>query len=313
MLTNCSTFIRLAAVLTLVASSSASALTVYDTKTIVGGSNEASEPFKFSNGAYAPRSLEFITLDQDGVMELDGIGYSILARGVVEGVLTPVTPTTTIEFWSGVTPEGPDPLAGATSLGSISITSAERTNNAFLFITIAEGLADTNDIFLPGNTLLGVEFSYADQNGPDSPQIGPYLSTPAATSIGAPFSTTYYVDDEADGFDAGDLLTKPEGKVMRLQIFTEDIPAIDGDYNGDGTVDLADYTVWRDSLGQSIALPGDTTPGAVSIEDYSVWKTNFGSSLLPAAISVPEPITAGILSVGIFLGFVNCRRRREVC
>ena len=26
---------------------------------------------------------------------------------------------------------------------------------------------------------------------------------------------------------------------------------VDGDYNGNGVVDAADYTVWRDSLGQT--------------------------------------------------------------
>ena len=72
-----------------------------------------------------------------------------------------------------------------------------------------------------------------------------------------------------------------------------------GDYNGDGTVDPADYTVWRNQLGQSVALPNESvTLGSVTPEDYAVWKANFGtvSVSLGAAGSgslsnatVPEP------------------------
>ena len=42
-----------------------------------------------------------------------------------------------------------------------------------------------------------------------------------------------------------------------------------GDYNNDGTVNAADYPVWRDNLGLAIALPNeDATPGSVTLEDY---------------------------------------------
>jgi dienelactone hydrolase len=42
---------------------------------------------------------------------------------------------------------------------------------------------------------------------------------------------------------------------------------LDGDYNGDGTVDTADYTVWRDGLGTTFTQA-----------DYDVWKDNFGNT-----------------------------------
>jgi hypothetical protein len=41
-----------------------------------------------------------------------------------------------------------------------------------------------------------------------------------------------------------------------------------GDYNGNGIVDAADYTVWRDGLGAGF-FPGH----------YDIWKANFGRSL----------------------------------
>ncbi len=54
-----------------------------------------------------------------------------------------------------------------------------------------------------------------------------------------------------------------------------------GDYNDNYVVDAADYTVWRDNLGQSVSLPNEdpaaSTPGVVDTEDYDKWKENFGA------------------------------------
>ncbi len=68
-----------------------------------------------------------------------------------------------------------------------------------------------------------------------------------------------------------------------------------GDYNYDGTVNVADYTVWRDTLGQmGTGLAADGNGDAVVDNlDYTVWKTNFGQTELAAvsqlAMAVPEP------------------------
>jgi hypothetical protein len=73
-------------------------------------------------------------------------------------------------------------------------------------------------------------------------------------------------------------------------------PGANGDYNGNGVVDAADYVLWRQHLGQNFALPNDTTPGTVTQADYTVWRSNFGASasgagaLVPGA-EVPEPST----------------------
>ena len=54
-------------------------------------------------------------------------------------------------------------------------------------------------------------------------------------------------------------------------------PPIIGDYNRDGIVNAADYTVWRNNLGSGTALPNDDTAG-VGPDDYVRWKTNFGQT-----------------------------------
>jgi hypothetical protein len=54
-----------------------------------------------------------------------------------------------------------------------------------------------------------------------------------------------------------------------------------GDYNGDGSTDAADYTVWRDNLGaadESAFAPGTGNGGGVDASDYVTWRTNFGAT-----------------------------------
>ena len=63
-----------------------------------------------------------------------------------------------------------------------------------------------------------------------------------------------------------------------------------GDYNNSGTVDAADYVVWRNSLGTSIVLPNDTTPGSVTQADYNLWRANFGRSVPASAASTVEVV-----------------------
>ncbi|TWT35937.1 hypothetical protein KOR34_08340 [Posidoniimonas corsicana] len=55
--------------------------------------------------------------------------------------------------------------------------------------------------------------------------------------------------------------------------------AASGDYNADGVVDAADYTVWRDNLGGGAALPNDGGLGApIGQGHYDLWQSNYGST-----------------------------------
>jgi hypothetical protein len=68
-----------------------------------------------------------------------------------------------------------------------------------------------------------------------------------------------------------------------------------GDYNSDGQVSAADYTVWRDNLGTSNQLGGNgdetgASGGIVDQADYLLWSSNFGQgSPALVAFAVPEP------------------------
>ena len=74
-----------------------------------------------------------------------------------------------------------------------------------------------------------------------------------------------------------------------------------GDYNGDGTVDVADYTVWRD--GQS---PDSTEAG------YNLWRDNFGATLPSASStsSVPEPSASLLIVLGVLANGLGVRKAR---
>jgi hypothetical protein len=54
-----------------------------------------------------------------------------------------------------------------------------------------------------------------------------------------------------------------------------------GDYNNDGSVNLPDYTVWRDNLGSdgtALSNRDLAHTGPVGIDDYDAWKSRFGST-----------------------------------
>jgi hypothetical protein len=95
------------------------------------------------------------------------------------------------------------------------------------------------------------------------------------------------------------------------------ISALDGDFNEDGSVDAADYIVWRKGLGTSYTQ-----------EHFNLWRANFGASRFagggaaghghrdsgpgasvgPRPAEVPEPLALTLLVFGA-TALVLYRRR----
>ena len=90
--------------------------------------------------------------------------------------------------------------------------------------------------------------------------------------------------------------------------------AIPGDYNGDGTVNSADYTVFRENEGQDPAAlaPGSRGPliaGEIGEADFLFWVENFGNSVeTSSTVSVPEPAAATLVLMLVATS-ANARRR----
>lgn len=83
-------------------------------------------------------------------------------------------------------------------------------------------------------------------------------------------------------------------------------PALPGDFNGDGEVNAADYSTWRDNLNEETLLPGDTTPGRVTQADLSDWANNYGSTT--PALATPEPTSFLLLAGPLVFWTIRFRR-----
>ncbi|TWU00539.1 Lysozyme M1 precursor [Botrimarina colliarenosi] len=74
---------------------------------------------------------------------------------------------------------------------------------------------------------------------------------------------------------------------------------VTGDYNGDGVVNAADYTVWRDTYLAFGAWPADgNSNGVVDLGDYDLWAADYGKQVA-TAVGVPEPLSLMLLTVGL--------------
>lgn len=130
----------------------------------------------------------------------------------------------------------------------------------------------------------------ADNGGPTKTHA--LLPGSPAIDLGDPYATA-----GANGIPLNDQRTGAFGRITdgdgqhgaRIDVGAYELqpgaalPALLGDYNEDGTVDNADYCVWRDTLGQDDVSPfsgadGDGD-GSIGPADYIVWKSQFGETL----------------------------------
>jgi hypothetical protein len=85
---------------------------------------------------------------------------------------------------------------------------------------------------------------------------------------------------------------------------------LDGDYNSDGVVNAADYTLWADNLGTNNPLANDTIGGLITEAHYLQWKNNFGNAQSSGSgAAVPEPVSLVLLILGV-IGCCGARTRK---
>ena len=169
----------------------------------------------------------------------------------------------------------------------------------------------------------GVEDNFEDLYGYGNPGLPSYVG----------FEISGLSTGTGSGFGWIEVIVREGGSIPEAQVelqiirwaFTDDgspIAAGDtgpvglpGDYNEDGVIDAADYTVWRDNLGNTI--PNDPTGDVASDADYDYWKAHFGETTPPGSgaitspTAVPEPTTLGLLAAGGGALAFGYRRRKR--
>jgi hypothetical protein len=237
-----------------------------------------------------------------------------------------------------------DPVTQSTVDGIVNYTGGTGINNLVLFADPATG-----DVKIRNTSPFTVAIDgYTVASAGASLNSNPALWTSLQDSFGntwteANLSDTRVSELQSSGmttltmnggttFDLGNLFKTSGAKDLVFQFVLSgnstpstgvvvyeaapNIAGVAGDYNKSGTVDAADYTVWRDHLGQSFQLEneGGISPGAVDAADYTFWKSRFGAttgsgggSLVAAA--VPEPTASGLTLVAATVAAAIARRK----
>jgi pectate lyase len=141
-----------------------------------------------------------------------------------------------------------------------------------------------------------------------------FLDDYAPTSGSWLIMTADSFEDDFASITAGFSVVQ-QGNDLFLQLGA---PTLEGDYNGDGKVSAADYTVWRDTLGSTTDLRanGDDSNSVIDGNDYQVWLDNYGNTQEGSgngasinSAAVPEPGTWLLALVGSAVFFAHRIRR----
>jgi hypothetical protein len=182
----------------------------------------------------------------------------------------------------------------------------------------ASGVADLNsdgrlDVFVVslwdhdaawGNVLTGAGNGSFFTNSFPVDFIGGELVLPVAIGTGDLFGT-----GRTDVVVAGN--TEDHSALYVVLANTSPVgPTLPGDYNGNGTVDAADYVMWRKTLGTSMpnysGADGNGN-GVVDQDDHAVWRAHFGQTSPAGAGSfvaaAPEPASVVLFGVGLVAMF----------
>jgi T5SS/PEP-CTERM-associated repeat protein len=208
-------------------------------------------------------------------------------------------------------------LAPGNSAGS-TVVNGDYTQQtgATLAVEIGGTAASTqyDRVTVHGNAVLGgnLQLSMLDSFVPSSADrffifeannfLGPTSVTGAFANVanGQRLTTSDGLGSFLIHYGAGSAFD-PDQVVLSNFLSTDGLP---GDFNHDGTVDAADYVVWRKGLG--------TVP---TQENYNIWRNNFGrtagsgaSAAGSGSAAAPEPATFILLTLAAGIWFQRRQR-----
>jgi hypothetical protein len=223
--------------------------------------------------------------------------------------------------------------SGTLKLGATSVDDA----GPFWYTTSGPGGTGNKNmdanLYVQDDTLVGQEVTFSG-NVLSNSLVSPYVTTAFIRDFAPDYSSyeTSFVDLQPGPFSVTLQTINSPGRHVQFGfntngpiVWVTDIPAqgsvvietvgpsgVTGDYNGDNTVDAADYTVWRDNLGTTNVLPNDPAGGTITTTQYDNWKANFGQTApggAAVASVVPEPASCLLLLMSV--GALVSRRSRR--
>ncbi len=130
-----------------------------------------------------------------------------------------------------------------------------------------------------------------------------------------PYDDEHEVDSAWDGEGNPPAAELGQFISANMEAINLDAPArVHGDFNNDGQVDAADFTLYRDNHGRDDDDIADADEdGMIDDDDVEIWRMNFDAPLelnsLASSNAVPEPASV-LLAIGAGLGLVVAARKR---
>jgi len=131
------------------------------------------------------------------------------------------------------------------------------------------------------------DFNDSGEHAIDDADLNPGIrdvtfSVPA-NMAGGPIAARFRWGHGGISYVGADGIGEVEDYYLANSVQQSVITSLPGDYNGDKTVNDADYAVWRNNFGSTSNLAADGNgDGTVDAADYSVWRDHYGQSI-PAA------------------------------
>jgi T5SS/PEP-CTERM-associated repeat protein len=264
--------------------------------------NVADAGFVSVSGGVAVNGSSKIDLDLGGSLQI-GVSSSIANGGEIEltagsQILGDISNAGLLRLYdSGVT-RGVTLVADSQlSADNSSVASLVQQAAADLLFELRAG-SDSDNLWATGAATLGGDLVVSLAGG-FAPALGAEFTILSAASVSGPFATADFSAAPLGSGLAWDVLYSSTSVTLKV------VAGIPGDYNQNGTVDAADYVLWRTNP----STYGGNPAG------YNTWRANFGrppgsgsGTAGSSSATVPEP-TISVLLLSMVAGFSFLRRR----